>query len=590
MEETVRQSELKARTILESVFAGIMVIDPETHMIVDVNPVAAKLIGMAKEDIVGHVCHEFTSLARKGECPVTDLGQVTDNAERTLVTKGGKRVPIIKTVVPVILDGRPHLLESFVDITQLKQMEERLRDAKQVADAANLAKSRFLANMSHEIRTPMNAILGFSQLIERETAVTPLQKQRLDIINRSGEHLLALINDILEMSKIEAGRVVLNPGVFDFHALLDDLERMFGLRTDGKGLNFTMQRTDEVPRFIVTDEGKLRQVLVNLLGNAVKFTEEGEIAVRISTEGPGLLSVEVEDTGHGIGEEDRARLFRPFEQTDVGIKTGGGTGLGLAISREFIRLMEGEIGVRSEKGKGALFYFRVPFSEGSEIAQIEAKPGRIEGLKSHVPAPRILVADDNDDNRLLIASLLGHVGFEIRQAVNGIQAVDEVLQWQPHLVLMDLRMPLMDGYEAIRRIRSSPRIDQPRIITLTASSLGSNAQEALIAGSDDFVSKPFRETDLLEKMGRLLEVEYIYGGEKEEEGFAGTEDADRPLAGHIPEEMIGRIKEAAIDGDFEHILELAAEVETLDLGLARKLRGLAEIFDMKSLLKMIEKR
>ena len=406
------------------------------------------------------------------------------------------------------------------DVTERKRYEQSLQQA-------NRAKSVFLANMSHEIRTPMNAILGFSQLMLRDQDLTPRQCQYLGTINRSGEHLLALINDILEMSKIEAGRTTLNPSTFDLPVLLKDLEMMFRVRTDEKKLSFSVETIGDVPQFIVTDINKLRQVFINVLGNAVKFTEQGGIGVRVRADrlgatGP-FLRVEVEDTGPGISPDDQDKLFRHFEQTKTGQQAGTGTGLGLAISREFVRLMGGDITVSSQVGKGSVFVIHLPLKEGeAQAVQAKDKPRHVLRLQPGQATCRVLIADDIEDNRQLLAQLLAPVGFEIRLATNGAEAVQEFEQWRPHLILMDFRMPVMDGHEAIRRIRAMAGGEDPKIIAVTASAMDDNRQELMEIGADDFISKPFREVELFQKIHAHVGVEYLYA---EEPTAAAQEEA-----------------------------------------------------------------
>ena len=491
--------------------------------------------------------------------------------------------------------GSPLFLANVsLDITEQKELEAALHKAKEEAERANRAKTIFLANMSHEIRTPMNAILGFSQLMQRDPTVTPRQRQQLDIINRSGEHLLALINDILEISKIEAGRVTLNPTAFDLHALLNDLEMMFRLRTDAKNLQFSVERIGEVPRFVLFDEGKLREVLINLLGNAVKFTQKGGIILRVralheETKELRLLA-EIEDTGPGIAAEDIGRLFHDFEQTQAGREAGTGTGLGLAISRGFVRLMGGDITVSSQVGRGSLFGFNIALKEADPAAVVVKAESRcVTGLQPGQQQYRVLVADDKEDNRELLSQMLGPVGFQIRQVADGEEAVKEFEMWKPSLILMDLRMPVVDGYEAIRRIRASVGGKDARIIAVTASAFEDTRQEVLATGADDFVSKPFRETELLEKIGRLLGAKYIYAEEAvsvaaEPEAFEAL--TPESLNG-LPGELVRQIREATINADLDRMLELIQQVATHNAHAANGLRSLAERFDYQKLLDLL---
>lgn len=481
------------------------------------------------------------------------------------------------------------------DITERKRLEAELIKAKDAAEAANRAKSAFLANMSHEIRTPMNAILGFSQLMRRDPAATPKQKQQIETINRSGEHLLALINDILEMSKAEAGHATLNPSAFDLHALIDDVENMLRPRAVAKGLRLEVVRSAGLPRFVTADEGKLRQILLNLLGNALKFTEKGAVALRLAAQ-PGAerefqLTAEVEDTGPGISPQELAMLFRPFEQAQAGRAAGGGTGLGLAISREYVRLMGGDVTVKSRPGQGSVFSFNIALKEASQSeATQKNQPRQVKGLKPGQQQYRVLVADDKEDNREFLAQLLEPAGFDVRQAADGAAALIEFETWRPQLILMDLQMPGMDGYEAMRRIRAGAGGKEAKIIVVTASVFGETNLEATGAGADDLILKPFRESELFEKIQNLLGAEYIYEEEAPAAiaGPADTEMLKSALTG-LPPELISQLRKAVYNGDFDRLAELAGQVETHNISLAVMLRRLAEDFDMQGILALFAK-
>jgi CheY-like chemotaxis protein len=345
----------------------------------------------------------------------------------------------------------------------------------------------------------------------------------------------------------------------------------------------------DVPRYIVSDINKLRQVFINILGNAVKFTEQGGIGVRVRTDrecetGP-LLWVEIEDTGPGLSPEDQEKLFRHFEQTKTGQQTGTGTGLGLAISREFVCLMGGAITVHSQVGKGSTFEIQLPLSEG-EAQAIQAKDNSLHVLRLQPdqPACRVLIADDIEDNRQLLAQLLGPVGFEIRMATNGAEAVHEFEQWRPHLILMDFRMPVMDGHEAIRRIRAMPNGADPKIIAVTASAMDENRQELLEIGADDFISKPFREVELFEKIHAHAGVQYVYA----ELPIAETQNEPAELTfkslSGWPQEVIDPMREAVITADLDQLLTMIDAVELRDPGVAKGLRRLAESFQYQKLL------
>jgi signal transduction histidine kinase/CheY-like chemotaxis protein len=480
------------------------------------------------------------------------------------------------------------LVLAMEDVTERRRSEEEVAKAKEVAEAANRAKSAFLANMSHEIRTPMNAILGFSQLMLRDKALNSQQNQYLGIINRSGEHLLALINDILEMSKIEAGRTTLNLTTFDLPALLTDLEMMFRVRTEGKRLSFVVELIGDVPRYIMTDINKLRQVFINVLGNAVKFTERGGIGLHVradrgGTTGP-CLRVEVEDTGPGISADEQTKLFRHFEQTKTGQKAGTGTGLGLAISREFVRLMGGDITVSSEVGKGSTFAIHLPLNESDvQAVLLIDKPRTVLSLKPGQEKYRVLIADDVEDNRELLAQILGPVGFEIRLACDGKQAVREFESWRPHLILMDFRMPVMDGHEAIRRIRAAGGGKEVKIIAVTASAMDENRQDLLGIGADDFIGKPFHEAELFQKIHTHLGVEFLYAEEAAPAPEELAELTPESLA-CLPQDLIHLMREAVIAADLDLLLAKIQEIEVAAPDVARGLRSLAEHFEYQKLI------
>ena len=490
-------------------------------------------------------------------------------------------------------DGTPvGILSVAGDITERKQAEAKLKEAKDAAEAANRSKSVFLANMSHEIRTPMNAILGFSQLMQRDTSLTPQSLDHLDIINRSGEHLLATINDILEMSKIEAGRIVFTPTTFDLHALIYDLERMFRLRTDAKNLRFLVEKVGQVPRWVKTDEGKLRQVLINLLGNAVKFADDGGIVLRLrgKVEKADTLNIqfEVEDTGPGMAENEIHHLFKAFEQTKSGIKSGG-TGLGLALSQGFVKIMGGTISVISTLGKGSIFHFNIPVQEDREenAAKKEAKQ-RVLCLKPGQNEIRILIADDRETNRQLLLQLLVVVGFATRYAVNGKEAVRIVKEWKPQVVLMDMAMPVMDGYEATRKIKKSADIKDTAIIAVTASAFEEDKKRILDAGADGYLSKPFKDAELFETIGQLTGVEYLYE-ETTTLKVSGTAENNammRKTVNALPPDLVNQMRAAVDSADLDLLNELALQLAAQQPLLAKQIQKMAGRYEYEALTEL----
>ncbi|MFE4105912.1 CHASE2 domain-containing protein [Almyronema epifaneia] len=458
-------------------------------------------------------------------------------------------IPVIPALVA--LGVAAGLIESYA-ILKLQQQrlqlaEEKLKieQEKIRAEMASQAKSQFLARVSHELRTPLNAILGFTQLISSDPAISSPQREYLDIINQSGEHLLALINDVLEISKIESGQVTLHKTDFNLHQLLDNLEAMLKVKALSKGLKLIFERSPAVPPLITADEGKLRQILINLLGNAIKFTQVGQVVLRVSAcedtppfspasaQAPtpssdrpkpqSRLCFAIEDTGPGIAPDEADSLFDIFMQGKVGQQSGDGAGLGLPISQQLVQLMGGKITLSSTLNRGTTFQFDICVDQPQIAPQRSPDAAhQVTGLAPGEKRYRILVVEDNAVSRLLLVRMLTGLGFQVCEAVNGQAAVETCQSWQPDLIWMDMRMPVMNGLEATRRIRlweqtRKPETDSPslpsnpiKIIALTANAFDEDQAASLSAGCDDFVSKPFRRENILDKIAEHLGVRYAY--------------------------------------------------------------------------------
>ena len=382
--------------------------------------------------------------------------------------------------------------------TQVAERTRELEIAKDAAERANKAKSSFLAHMSHELRTPLNSILGFSAMVRDAPELSEKHREDLATVCRSGEHLLGLIDDVLDTAKIEAGRVTLNHASFDLGDLVRDCIVMMRVRASDKGLELFLHSDPIVPRFVRSDAGKLRQVLVNLIGNAVKFTERGSVTVRLNARRMDAsrdirLILEVEDTGIGIAPEDQARIFDVFVQAGQ-TSTQKGTGLGLSITQQFVHMMGGSIHVESSIGKGSLFRVELPVQEAEESEAVAANDdrGQVVGLAPGQPDYRILIVEDKRENWLLLQRLLEDAGFQVQVAEDGAQGVEMFRTWQPHLIWMDIRLPVMGGLEATGRIRALEGGRRVKIVALTASAFAQQREEVLAAGLDDFLRKPYR--------------------------------------------------------------------------------------------------
>ena len=440
-----------------------------------------------------------------------------------------------------------------------------LRKAKESAEVANKAKSAFLANMSHELRTPLNAILGYAQIMQRDDEATPSQIKNLAIINRSGEHLLALINEVLDLSKIEAGKTDFNSNDFDLHGLLDTTRQILQLKAQTKGLKLLLEFHPNTPRYIHTDERKLRQVLINLLNNAIKFTDQGSVTIRVRPDSENIyrLIFEIEDTGAGIAEDELDSLFEAFSQTETGRQSGEGTGLGLPISRKFVQMMKGDLKASSRLGEGTVFSFDI-LTEPAKAELLDRQYTRIIGLESD-RAYRILVVDDCQNNRLVVMQLLESIGFEVKEAVNGKEAIAVWQDWQPHLIFMDVQMPMVNGYEATLHIKQQQK--DTIVIALTAGFQdGDRYSVKLDSICDDIITKPFQVDALLGKLEEHLQVRYTYE-KSDTEGIDSTHI--NSLAVELtPEnlemmtyEWLDKIHQAALMADYEVLQELITQID-----------------------------
>ncbi|ERT08522.1 sensory box protein [Lyngbya aestuarii BL J] len=488
--------------------------------------------------------------------------------------------------------------EAQFELEQLNQsLEERVRDrtkeleeAKQKAETANNAKSQFVSRVTHELRSPLNIILGFAQLLERCQNLDSQQKQQINLIFNNGQQLLQLINELLDLGKVEANRMELNVEWFDLYHLIDGLEEMFKLEMQNKGLEFWVDLNSQVPQQIHTDPTKLRQILINLISNAIKFTDAGQIRLRVNVdstlssqnEDQSLkLRFEVEDTGRGIPPQELDRLFEPFVQGKSGRNSQQGTGLGLAISRYFVQMMGGEIGVDSTVGSGTKVHFSIVGN--SPVKQSALPPQQrqeIIGLAADQPQYKILVVDDIADSRQLLRLILESLGFEMIEAANGLEAIAQFEQHEPQLILMDIRMPILNGLQAMQRLKATPKGEETVMIAVLASALEESQQEMLNRCCDEIIFKPIKEDVLLEKIGECLGVRYIYRSLESTELETNNSEQrdDNALLEELDQmsnEWRSQLYEAAISCNLYRILQLLEEIPVELVQLKQVLSKLA---------------
>jgi len=494
------------------------------------------------------------------------------------------------------VSGRLVALEGLInDITEQKRLEDDLIQAKRQAEAANQAKSMFLANMSHELRTPLNAILGFAQLMARDSQIPENEQENLAIIQRSGDHLLTLINQVLDLSKIEAGHITLNLSETDLHQLLDELEHLFHLRAAEKHLQLQFARASDVPRIISTDVVKLRQVLINLLSNAVKFTPKGGISLcvrkadELTDTSQVSLAFEIKDTGKGIAPEELSHLFKPFMQTQTGRQALEGTGLGLALCREFVRLMGGDIHAQSVIGQGTTICFNVMVGMVAGKETISASSSRrVIGVEPGHSCYKLLIVDDNPESRMLLVKLLLPFGFDLREAADGEETVRVCDEWEPDLIWMDIWMPVMDGYEATKRIKATAKGQKSIVIALTASMMEKERAIMLSAGCDDFLRKPFREEEIFAMLSKHLGVQFLY-----EQEISATpvppNTIDMPaLLACVPAELLERLQAATIRNDIALMDGIIAEIQPHQPEAAAMLADWTNNFQYEKILRVLQ--
>jgi PAS domain S-box-containing protein len=533
-EAALRQSETRLREITDTLAEGVYVIDLAGR-ISFINHEACRILGGKADRLLGQNAHLLFHHSKadgtpfqEAECPILNLavlGQVYRNTDECFYRLDGAALPVAVSASPIWRGGEVlGAVVAFHDMTQLKQAQAALLQAKEQADAANRAKSAFLANMSHELRTPLNVIMGFAQILAHDETLTPAQTHKIEDILRGGEYLLGLINDILDLAKIEAGRFEILSEAFDLADALNDIQAMFQIRASERKLAFHYLLDGTLPRLAEGDGKRLRQILINLLGNAMKFTEQGAVTLRAAFHG-GLLQLEIEDSGIGIAPEEQIKVFDPFSQVGENRYKLQGSGLGLAITHKLIENMRGSISLSSELGKGSVFRVTLPLRALESTAEVNAsQPRRIigyrrlpraeiveeDGSKRENGALRVLITDDIASNRAVLKGILRPLGFALKEAASGEECLEIAPAWLPDVVLMDLRMPGLDGHETTRELRKQARFATTPIIIISASAFAEDRVASLQAGCAAHIGKPVKKDKLLEVLQAHLPLQWQY--------------------------------------------------------------------------------
>jgi PAS domain S-box-containing protein len=613
--EALKVSEEKYRTIVNIANEGIWVLGPDIKTIF-VNARMAEMLGVTEDEMIGKPVTAFmfeedwTDHQEKME---NRRKGISENYERRYRRKDGQAIWTLASAVPVF-DSEHRFKGSmamFTDITErkhagealkrsrdqleleVKERTSQLEKAKEQAESANRAKSTFLANMSHELRTPLNSILGFSRLMKDAPDTTAEQRKNLNIITLSGDHLLNLINNLLDVSKIESGSMTLEIVPTDLYQLIQEMKSILYVNAAERGLNFIVEQSPELPKRIEVDGSKLRQVLINLIGNAIKYTKQGGIILRAMVASKDheqvQLRFEVEDTGPGISEEEQKKIFKPFIQIRRQGVIETGTGLGLAISRQYVELMGGQINVISQKGKGSVFFFVLPTKElPMEEMAVSPELGRVIGLEKGQLQCRLLIAEDQLENRILLHKILESLDFDIRESVNGKETVEIFELWHPDLIFMDIRMPVMDGLEATHLIKSTDAGAHTKIIAVTAQALEDDRMRIIKAGCDDFIRKPYRDKEIFDVLSRHLGLRFIY----EEKPSAPPEKPEIELTPELfaalPQELVKKLHQAVIGLDPDCINDLTNQIMHYDSPVGRALQKLASRFEYDRLLCILD--
>jgi PAS domain S-box-containing protein len=582
---SLQAREARIRRLVDSSIIGIVFWGMDGS-ISDANEAFLQMVGYTRADLMaGKVDWERMTLPEYKAIDEQKLAEVRATRtstpyEKEFLRKDGTRLPVL--IGAVLFDDSPdHGVAFVLDLSSRKQAEAE-RQARQAAEAASRAKSAFVANMSHELRTPLNGILGYAQILERDPTLNERQLAGINVIRKSGEHLLTLINDILDMAKIEAGKMELYATDIPLARFVQTLADIVGVKAEQKQLSLTCDLAPDLPAWVRVDEKRLRQVLLNLLSNAVKFTDAGGVTLQVRFVPPDRLAFDVRDTGIGIAADQLEAIFEPFEQAGDVRRHLAGTGLGLSISRQYVRLMGGDIRVESEVGRGSTFRFDVQAPPVQALTA--AKVARtVTGYAG--PRRKVLVVDDIAENRAVAADLLASLGFEVAEAADGETGLELVHCLRPDLVLLDVAMPKLDGLEVVRKLRQLDAFRTLPVIALSASVSTSDSEQCLAAGMDAFLPKPLDADRLLEQIARLLHLEWTYGAAQ-----TAAPPAEGPVVAPPAAEM-DALYRLARSGNMQEIMAQAEHLAALDeryRPFANQLSALARRYQSKAVLRLVE--
>ena len=586
------ESESRARLVVDTAPDAFIGID-STGVIIMWNSQAERTFGWTRDEAMGRSLVETIIPPAYREAHVRGMERFHETGEAPVVNQRlelvalhqtGREFPVEITITwPMRVEGGYFFGAFLRDISDRRERDDQLRSAKESAEAATRAKSEFLANMSHELRTPLNGVLGYAQLLQRDRSLNTSQREALEAIAKGGAHLLDLINDVLDLSRIEAGRLDIEASITDLAQMAIDLKYLVAETARRKGLLLGMAIAPDTPRRVVLDGRHLRQVLLNLLNNAIKFTPQGEVHLSIAKAGEDRLLFEVSDTGVGIEPGEIAVIFDAFTQTRTGAAAGG-TGLGLTISQHLIAKMGGELRVQSQPRHGSRFYFDLPLvpvdvtAQGATEADLAAPP--LDARLAEGEDVAALVADDSTVNRRILAALLESAGVRVITAAGGVEAVELARKHRPNVIFMDLKMADLDGFEATRRLQADPETADIPVIAVTASAFGDTRTDALSAGCVDYLPKPVRAGAMFAAMQKHLGVQFV----------SGSADAPRDAGAdaRAPErrDVAARLAEALELGAVTELEALAQELmggEGADPALGRRIGALVQSFDFDGL-------